>query len=538
MQKDNYSIPKRNTGGGEEVETRPLYVEEWLDSLPYVDFKRTSRLLHEATRATNSQPVKPTARFELVQLYNRPYQYYVESQIKTGAQHTLQSIETMQEQVEILKLIAVNLAYACKLSVDEALKQKTMWRQSKPPLDALLAALHYLSHALIFSFLEYAPVPKNVWRELHFVYDFTEGLGQHNAVLLPPGGKAGVDSISIAAAYKRIVMSSLADPHHLPFGAIWEIYEQLGGWVQHVEIGRFAQPGNPGGSFVVNLDSDSRPIPLTKFDSSTGNDKLRLIDASALGGIIEEQLERLQSGQGLAPGSKLSPYFARAVLGHVQRSWGLPPNRYHPREPGEGTLELTCSLNAVYYFLNSGNEFAPVIPNADADAEQAEAAPASGDVAPSSNYVVESWNLVDQGPGGFAVIKKDKPHYTVRVGDLISIGHAPGSTGLREWTLGIIRWLMVHQNRTYRIGVQTIPGSITPIAVRAVGGSGHDTLFRRALLLTDRQRQSNQSLITERGLYQESRPLELLYTGRVLRANSGALIESAVGFEHFTLRPA
>ena len=536
MQKDNYSIPKRKTGAGEEVETRPLYVEEWLDSLPYVDFKKTSRLLHEATRATNTQPVKAATRFELVQLYNRPYQYYVESQIKTGAQHTLQSIETMQEQVEILKLIAVNLAFACKLSVDESQKQKTLWRQSKPPLEALLAALHYLSHALIFSFLEYAPVPKNVWRELHFVYDFAEGLGQHNAVLLPPGGKTGTDTISIAAAYKRIVMASLADPHHLPFGAIWEIYEQLGAWVQHVEVTRFLQPGNPGGCFVVNLDSDNRPIPLTKFDAPTGNDKLRLIDAGALGGVIEEQLERLQAGQNLGPASKLSPYFAQSVLGHMQRTWGLPPNRYHPREPGEGSLELTCGLNAVYYFLNTGHEFAPVIPGS--GGEEAEAAGSASEVTPTSNYVVESWNLVDQGPGGFAVIKKEKPHYTVRVGDLISIGHAPGSTGLREWTLGIIRWLMVHQKNAYRIGVQTIPGSVTPVAVRAVGGSSHDSLFRRALLLTDRQRQGSQSMITERGLYQDGRALELLYNGRVLRTTGGALIESAVGFEHFTLRPA
>lgn len=536
MQQDSYSIPKRKTAAGEEVETRPLYVEEWLDSLPYVDFKRTSRLLHEATRATNTQSVKAAVRFELVELYNRPYQYYVDSQIKTGAQHTLQSIETMQEQIEILKLIAVNLAYACKLSIDETLKQKTLWRQSKPPLEALLASLHYLAHALIFSFLEYAPMPKNVWRELNFVYDFTEGLGQHNALLLPPGGKPGADTISIAGAYKRIVMAALADPHHLPFGAVWEIYDQLSGWIQHVEIGRFIHPGNPGGSFVVDLDSDNRPMPITKFDAPGKLERLRLIDASALGGVIEDQLERLQAGQNLDPGSKLSPYFARTVLGHMQRSWGLPPKRFHPREPGEGTLELSCGLNAVYYFLNGEREFTPAAPAGEAGDDAAAAAVM--EITPPGNYVVESWSLVDQGPGGFAVIKKDKPVNTVRVGDLISIGHAPGSTGLRDWTLGIIRWLMVQQKSSYRIGVQTIPGIVTAVAVRAQGGSSHDSRYRRALLLTDRQRPGSQSLIAERGLYQEGRALELLQSGRVVRANSGALIESAVGFEHFTLRPA
>lgn len=534
MKQEHYSIPKRKTAAGEEIETRPLYVEEWLDSLPYVDFKKTSRLLYEAMKATNAQPVKPAARLELVELYNRPYQYYVDSQIRTGAQHTLQSIETMQEQIEILKLIAVNLGYACKLSVDEVQKQKTLWRQSKPPLDAMLGALHYLAHALIFSFLEYAPTPKNVWRELHFVYDFAESLGQQHATLLPPGGNPRSDSISIADAYKRIVMASLADPHHLPFGAIWEIYEQLSTWIQHVELLKFERPKNPGGYFVVNLDSDDRPIPLSKFDAPAASPKHRLIDAAAVGGLIEDQLEQLKAGQSLGPDVKLSPYFAKSVLGHMQRSWGLPPKRHHPREARAGTLNLACGVNAVYFFLNGEREFSPPAAGSDEAGSMAEV-----EVTPPANYLAEGWSLVDQGPGGFAVIKKAKPQYAVRVGDLVAIGqHGAASGDTRGWTLGIIRWLMVQQSQTYRIGVQALHGIIAAVAVRALSGSGHDSRFRRALLLSDPAQQGTQSLITERGFYLDGRALELVHDGRVLRAGTGALIESAVGFEHFIIHVA
>jgi len=66
----------------------------------------------------------------------------------------------------------MNLTLACKLSVEETLKHKTLWRQSKPPLPAMLISLKYLSHTLIFSFLEYAPTPKNIWRELNFIFNF------------------------------------------------------------------------------------------------------------------------------------------------------------------------------------------------------------------------------------------------------------------------------------------------------------------------------------------------------------------------------
>ena len=31
-------------------------------------------------------------------------------------------------------------------------------------------------------------------------------------------------------------MASLVDPHHLPFGAIWEVYDQLDSWADHTQI--------------------------------------------------------------------------------------------------------------------------------------------------------------------------------------------------------------------------------------------------------------------------------------------------------------
>ena len=55
MKHPNTGLPLRNTAEGEQIETRPIYIEEWLDSLPYIDFARTSALLLEATGRTNKQ---------------------------------------------------------------------------------------------------------------------------------------------------------------------------------------------------------------------------------------------------------------------------------------------------------------------------------------------------------------------------------------------------------------------------------------------------------------------------------------------------
>jgi hypothetical protein len=524
-----HGLPVRRTAAGEQIETRPLHVEEWLDSLPYVDFRKTGRLLSEATQATNAQSLKAGNRLELVALYHRPYQYYVESQIRTGAQHTLQSIETVQEQVEVLKRIAVNLAMACRLAAEDTLKQKTLWGQTKPPLPALLAALNYLGHALVFSFLEYSPAPKGLWRELHFVYEFAEGLGRQNDTVLPVGGAADKDATDIAAAYKRVALASLTDPHHLPFGAIWEIYEQLRAWSGQVSIGKFEPGASPGGHFVVDLAGDTRPEPLAEFQAAPG-DRHRLIDASALGGLIEEQLERLNAGQRLAENMRLSPFFAKSVLGHLLRAWGLPPKRVLPREPRQGTLQITCGMNGVYYFINGGLDFSPPAIGDDTDGLDAES-----EGAPAAAYVADDWELVDQGPSGFAVMKSERPRYNLRVGELVGIRDHPGASDGGKWNLGIVRWMMVRQGRGYRIGVQTITREASAAAVRAVTGSAQDCRFRRALLFDHAEDGGRRCVIAERGLYLDARALELATGGRTAPVICGELIEGAIGFDCFTL---
>lgn len=517
-------IPK---GPGNVIDTRPLYVEEWLDSLPYADFVRTARLIEEATRNTNTQNIKASTRLELVEIYNRPYQYYVESQTRTGAQHTLQSIETMQGQIGLMKQIAVNLALACRLSADELLKQKTAWRQTKPPLPALLGSLHYLSHAMILGFLEYAPIPKNVWRQLHSIYEFAESI-QRDMEAVPLPGQKGVTT-TISAAYKRIVLATLVDPHRLPFGAIWEVYEQLRHWTSHVQLRPFEPVSAGGGSFVIDLDSDNRPLTPDKQSQISSVKRARILDCAALGGIVEDQLERLDAGQPLTTETRLSPYFARVMLGQMLRAWGVPPQRNFAREVQSGSIGLVRGMHAVYYHLNDCREF-------DAGHDQGEEEtgwqPAPAPVDPA-RYSGEEWHLVDQGLGGFAVISSDRPPQTVRVGDLVAF--ASETAAGRSWTLGVIRWLMVRQGRQHRFGAQIIAGRTTPVGVRATTGSLQDRRFRRALLIESGEAAHGLSLITERGFHVKGRDLELRVGNNLRTARAGALAEGSVAFERFEL---
>lgn len=530
MTSNKFEIPKRKTSNGLQIDTRPMYIEEWLEALPYIDFKKTSKLLAEATALTNEQDVKPSTRLELVELYGQPYQYYIDSQIKAGAQHTFQSIEAAQQQISILKIIAINLARACRLSAEDTLKKKTLWKQSKPPLANLLYSLNYLSHALIFSYLEYSPAPKNVWKEINFIYDFAESLNQENTTISLPESFSNISLNTIAESYKRIVLASLADPHHLPYGAIWEIYEQLSDWVRLIQITPFVKTENDINHFVVNLQSDNSPIPYSKFNLSKASDNHRIIIATKLFEKINVHLQTIESSGRPEKSIVISPYFAKMILEHLTVVWGRPPKRSSPRKQRSGKLKLACGINEVYYFLNNQEEFSPPrVP--ESEEEDLEHEIINNQKTSSKGYKTDVWELIDQSACGFAVIRKLKPAHSIKVGDLIIIDTKKSD---KKWAIGTVRWLMIKDGEIFRIGAQIISTDTRTAAIRACTGSAQDMRYRRALLLNQNTANGN-SIITDKGMFIKNREIELSIKGRIIKAITGSLMESTTGFEQFTI---
>jgi hypothetical protein len=527
-------LPLRKSAKGSEIETRPLYIEEWLDSLPYIDFKKTSSLLIEALTATNKADLKSATRLELVELYNRPYQYYVASQIKTGAQHTLQTIDAMGSQVSQLKQIAVLLSYGCKLAFDSSLKKKTLWKQSKPPIDAMLMSMNYLSHALIFSFLEYAPIPKNVWQQLNFIYEFAESMECHKRIYSIPGENNKNISTTIDHTYKRIMMASLVDPHHLPFGAIWEIYEQLNSWVEYTQIHPMQAVSNSSGYFVFDLKTDNKAIAYAKFDQKNVNSNTRLLDTTPLENLIQKQIDLIQLGQPIDKSIVLSPFYARALLTHMLKAWGLPPKRYFPRKAKSGKLNIVSGIRGIYYFLNNGNAFQNETPVEDEEIDITENVQDDTSLTLSgAHYTTEDWRIVDHGSGGYAVTRNEKPKKTMRVGDLVGINISDDNDD--AWSIGVIRWLMVSKS-VHKIGLQIIADTAKPISLRATNGSKADREFRPAFLAGHNSNPNELSLIADKGLYADAREMEMNLNSKKELVKAASLIESSMSYEVFSYK--
>ena len=104
----------------------------------------------------------------------------------------LSTIGAMRAQIRIMKKIASHLAYSSKLTFDNILQHKSIWKANKIPYDALLMSMHYLSHALLFNYFEYFPVSKNFWKQLHAIYDLAESSQVQGNTFTLPGTRASL----------------------------------------------------------------------------------------------------------------------------------------------------------------------------------------------------------------------------------------------------------------------------------------------------------------------------------------------------------
>lgn len=519
-------LPIRKTNAGEQVDTRPMYIEEWLESLPYIDFKKTAALIEQALAATNKQELKPSVRLELMALYHGPYEYYLESQIKAGAQHTLQTIEAMQSQLGIMKQIAVHLSYGCKLAFDQSQMHKSLWKPSKPPYEAILMSMNYLSQALIFSYLEYSPVPKNVWKQLHFIYDIAASSQCDKKTFSIPGDEISKKGISFEHAYKRILMASLVDPHHLPFGAIWEIYEQLDSWVNLVSISEITSTSDSDGKFIINLDEDVKPVNYDKYDLTQNSKSIRLLDASPLLKEVNFQLQLLEHGKPLNESVDLSPFYARTLLTHMSNVWGLPPSRTHQRQTRKGQLSVYTGMEAIYYFINDKQAFIEPAINAGEEIDIADVDMERSDQ--TSSFTADDWRIVDESSGGYALIRDDKPNRLLKVGQLVLVF----GDNQQQWQLAIVRWMMISR-KVHKVGLEVIATKARAVAIKAVSGSKSDQSFRPALLMNYRDETENRSIMTEKGLFIDERELSLFVNNQEKPIKAKSLLESGVTCEVF-----
>jgi len=505
-----------------EVETRAVFLEEWVEALPYAHPVALLDTYLEALRRCNRSPMKVNQRLALLEIFLRPYEYLLELQERQGPIHSVSSIERYRADTEAARRAAEELAYGYKTVLVHGTTRRTLWGGKREGALAAQRAMLFLSLVLIHSYDEYLPIPTGVWPELHalMLYARSEGIDEMAPVGKPKRPEYARDC---ATTYKQMLLASLVDPYHLGYGLVWKMYQLLGTVADAAVLGPFAKVSRPAGIFVIAPRSDHHPRPYLKFDE-TPPDGAQLLDANPV-------TERLQGLASTADGPR------RTLIATTMRAFGLPPKRHSPREIATGRVRLTTSLSSLHHFLAGRDSTPPTAPDpapdSDADIEiDIDADEPTTGATPEHSYTAEYWELLDQGPGGVGVIKRLRPNQAVGVGEIIGI-QTPTGDQQGSWSVGVVRWLSIANAGEYQIGVQLMARRAEAVGILAAEATSPSP----ALLLRGEEGSERATLITAPGLLPKGLDLTLTSAaGETTAAHVERVIERATHFQHLAIR--
>ncbi len=503
---------------GRDCELRPEYLEQWLEALPFADFEHASSRILKALILTNRSKLKASVQLELMGQYLRPLHYLMEPRVGELPQPTAELMHQRQHELMVLQDIAGELAAGSHLAVNEILMKKTRWLLSSPPTQGMVMTMHLLGLVMFLSYHRYENPDRRLWRELNDLYLGAQRLKIEAAPARLPELEE-LPARSVQHCFLRALALSLLNPHAMPYGALWPMFQQLEDWIGKARLlpWQGGIGGSPAGHFTFDLNGHEPPRSLALERAPVASEGLRVLDLTAVLEEVDRSLRLLEQGENP---TRLPHHLARPLLMHAGRAWGLPPRRHFPRQPKSGRTRLVCGLTLLHHLAGGAVR--------ETEAGGAIDLTDTGQLTHHADFHPEEWHLIDVGSGGFSVLRKEQPEAMLRVGDLIGI--QPLSAD-RQWQVGAVRWLMVQRDGEHRLGIQFLGRLQEPVDLRP---HGSDVPARHALLLSPHAGRSS-TLITEKGLYQPGRQFELFSTGRRRVVQAGELVESTAVFDLFTL---
>lgn len=537
------TVPAQTDTQSPDVETRPAQLRGWLEDLPYVDIAEAAGLVVSAIKRLNRHPLAPQARFGLLELYNAAYQQ-VGGLVYGGAGDPASRPPDKEGNCEgLVRRLAAEMAFGYKIAVNDSLGQKKLWGKNKALAAAMQRAVQFLGQVLVTHFLSHARHPNNVWREIYQLYRYAEA---HQllevAIKEPPGSARGAPG-TIAGAFKQILLIGLSDPYAVQRGELLAVCHYLGHYADHAAITPLETAASPTAHFVIDLNSDHRPVSYQQAGETAGAEQCRLLKTTSLIHTLGQHLEALRSGEqsevvGLPVGRAAAD--AARMLERLETAWGAAAMRRYRRQTDEGQVNIATGINAVHYFLNGCTPFDPKKYLEPVDEDSIDLGKRTQDFARlgGRTFDKQPFAVVNIGAGGIALRAPTGANSAMHVGQIVGLEQSGAGEG-RSWSVGVVRWFHVCGPREVELGIEFLAPRARPTALRARAGSAIETEFQEALLLSgeeERDEPQDYALITASGLYRDDRTLIADLNAGTVELRAHRHIESTPFFDYFRAR--
>ena len=498
------------------VETDPKYARAWLASLPLADSAELAREIYQALYTLNRQDLDATRRFELMELYTAPVATVTIALESYFTRVALPLTSKKRQLAEFIRQLHMEMAYGYKGCLQDLEKQRLLWGKKPLRTRALERAMHYLGEVLLHSYQVYMPYPSDVWREIHAIYRYAS---EHNlATEVVETAAPGTAKTTLTHDYVRILLLGLSNPYQLPQNECRQVQRFLHHWGAKASLRDNLEVPHPAGHFLIDLTTDSPPVPFPGDVQFQPNQGLHLLDAVELLRTIQFFIQRLKKGdraRTLSLGLDCLDSVCLEILQRMQRSWGMVLRRQYSRIQRSGPAFVCAGIPALHFFANGQKPFSPpssenrkgipddrfilpahieqeiareAIQNEDFIAldepvEQPESASSQGSaesvITSGGVFRVDRWQIKDAAPKGLQLVRHDSAHTYVRVGDVVGIQQMDE---IGRWSAGVVRWMKSPGADNLEMGVELIASGVKPVAVAPVrSASGRD--YQPALLL-------------------------------------------------------
>lgn len=477
------------------AETRPQKIQQSLSELEVKNPAELASYLHDELETLNRQKVSASLRLQALESY-RPFLTNVANTLAEDYIHSeLPLQDKAKSSAAMNEALWLELGYGYKLVLIDLQNQLIRLGTDKSSALAIYRAIHAISeHAFVYH-QTYVIPPSHIWSDLHQLYYCAVQLGIHNIDIETNKNETNVSLLTtIEDIYKHALLVSLAQPQQLTQLDIRLIAEYLTHYIRHTFINAVVPLENTSGAFVINLDSDSPPLPYSKQKDEPNPVSDVLLQTINLIFAIHQDLKTLQDHQ--LPKNNSIPAEANRnnyieLLTYLIKNWGISPKRIFNRTLKNGDIELITGIAALHAIDNAPNT-APAAPS--------------------------HWKTLNISPTGIAIRRHHTAEKNISVGALVGIK----ANNEANWEIGFIRWANCGTRDRLDIGVQLI----APQALGAIAHIADNARSEQVLMLPEITAvKQAATIIAPTGTYKPARQLTITYNNKTEQVMLTKLIE-------------
>jgi len=522
------TVPAQDSIENPNVETDQTRLIEWINNLPYANPLSTATELHESIFRLNRFPGTVHQRHELVNCYLAPFKVVYQSARKATQQKRVQTALKQTDIGPITIKITIELAYSYKLIINEHLQLNDISKDPQQFGNAIYSAMKAIALELMLEYSNLIPDSKKAWRELFQLYTLAEQYGLEKI----PVEKG----ISIDHLFKRILLITIIDPYHLLQGEVWHCYNYLIHWSMKAQLHTLsAVPNDVTGLFLVDFHA-MHPPSTPKPNDQLQQNQHRLLQVNSLNLVVHQQWRQLQENGSTKPKGteELSKEQMHQMFRHMLLAWHIRPSRRSERHEKYGSRPATYGLSAINHFLKKGEliEDDDTAVTNSMDDYTLTLTETTSFHRENTHYPLYSWRIFNSSASGVGIIVLPPFPKDIQVGQLIMI-ELEGDAQQKQLKAGIVRRMIKRDANALEIGVQFLPGKISPISIRPYFYDKEITADFQHGILIDRGPKTSQALLTPNGMYQKQREFVLDNNNSIQRIISNNIIETSPVFDCF-----